>query len=298
MSPPFKMKTAITVASEDHGRARHRRAARPAGRPHQDPHRRTSTIDLRVSTLPTIFGEKIVMRILDKSNLQIDLTQARLPNRGALAQLPERRSRARTAWCSSPAPPAPARRPRCTRRSTKINTTRLEHHDRRGPGRVQPRRHQPGARCTTRSGSPSPRRCGRSCARTRTSSWSARSATSRPRRSPSRPRSPATWCLSTLHTNDAPSTINRLIDMGIEPFLVSSSVLLIMAQRLVRRLCEKCKKPMELHPEVLRELGIMREPRRADPHGGDGLPGVQRHRLHGARGPLRGHADHRPRSAR
>jgi type IV pilus assembly protein PilB len=66
--------------------------------------------------------------------------------------------------------------------------------------------------------------------------------------------------LSTLHTNDAASSVNRLVDMGIEPFLVSSSVLLIIAQRLVRRLCEKCKKPSVVHPEVLRELGIMENP--------------------------------------
>jgi type IV pilus assembly protein PilB len=66
--------------------------------------------------------------------------------------------------------------------------------------------------------------------------------------------------LSTVHTNDAASTINRLVDMGIEPFLVSSSVLLIIAQRLVRRLCEKCKQPGVVHAEVLRELGIMENP--------------------------------------
>ena len=49
--------------------------------------------------------------------------------------------------------------------------------------------------------------------------------------------------LSTLHTNDAPSTINRLLNMGIEPFLVASSVNCIVAQRLARRICEECKEP-------------------------------------------------------
>src|SRR5207249_6023293 len=52
--------------------------------------------------------------------------------------------------------------------------------------------------------------------------------------------------LSTLHTNDAPSTINRLMNMGIEPFLVASSVHLICAQRLVRRVCSNCKEPSPL----------------------------------------------------
>jgi type IV pilus assembly protein PilB len=49
--------------------------------------------------------------------------------------------------------------------------------------------------------------------------------------------------LSTLHTNDAPSTINRLTNMGVEPFLVTASVNLIVAQRLVRRTCKECKEP-------------------------------------------------------
>jgi type IV pilus assembly protein PilB len=62
--------------------------------------------------------------------------------------------------------------------------------------------------------------------------------------------------LSTLHTNDAPSTIGRLVDMGIEPFLVASSVHCIVAQRLVRRVCENCKQETTLHEEMARELGI------------------------------------------
>jgi len=49
--------------------------------------------------------------------------------------------------------------------------------------------------------------------------------------------------LSTLHTNDAPSTVNRLMNMGIEPFLVASSLNLVCAQRLVRRICKNCVEP-------------------------------------------------------
>src|SRR5205809_205055 len=62
--------------------------------------------------------------------------------------------------------------------------------------------------------------------------------------------------LSTLHTNDAPSTINRLMNMGIEPFLVASSVHLICAQRLVRRVCSNCKEPSPLSPEALMQAGF------------------------------------------
>ena len=62
--------------------------------------------------------------------------------------------------------------------------------------------------------------------------------------------------LSTLHTNDAPSAITRLKDMGIEPFLIASSLEGIVAQRLVRKICEKCREPYEPSEEELRELGI------------------------------------------
>lgn len=62
--------------------------------------------------------------------------------------------------------------------------------------------------------------------------------------------------LSTLHTNDAPQTLNRLMQMGIPAFNIASSVLLIMAQRLARRLCEHCKRVENLPPEVLLDAGF------------------------------------------
>ncbi|MBI4495351.1 MAG: Flp pilus assembly complex ATPase component TadA, partial [Deltaproteobacteria bacterium] len=62
--------------------------------------------------------------------------------------------------------------------------------------------------------------------------------------------------LSTLHTNDAPSTINRLLNMGIEPFLVASAVNLILAQRLARKICESCKRPVAVSPQMLLDLGF------------------------------------------
>jgi type IV pilus assembly protein PilB len=61
---------------------------------------------------------------------------------------------------------------------------------------------------------------------------------------------------STLHTNDAPSALTRLIDIGVKPFLVSTAVLAIMAQRLVRMLCPACRAPWEPEPAKLRALGI------------------------------------------
>jgi type IV pilus assembly protein PilB len=62
--------------------------------------------------------------------------------------------------------------------------------------------------------------------------------------------------LSTLHTNDAPSTINRLMNMGIEPFLVATSVHLVVAQRLVRRICSFCKEPVDSSVAAMVEVGF------------------------------------------
>src|SRR5438093_9521769 len=65
--------------------------------------------------------------------------------------------------------------------------------------------------------------------------------------------------LSTLHTNDAPSTINRLMNMGIEPYLVASSVHLIAAQRLVRKICSICKEEIAMPQQALIEIGYSPE---------------------------------------
>ncbi|MEO1023822.1 MAG: ATPase, T2SS/T4P/T4SS family [Bacteroidota bacterium] len=64
---------------------------------------------------------------------------------------------------------------------------------------------------------------------------------------------------STLHTNDAPSAVSRLFKMGVEPFLIANAVNLVMAQRLIRRLCNDCKEAFEPHPETARGLGFTDE---------------------------------------
>jgi type IV pilus assembly protein PilB len=65
--------------------------------------------------------------------------------------------------------------------------------------------------------------------------------------------------LSTLHTNDAPQTINRLLNMGVEPFLVASSVNAIVAQRLARKICSQCRMEIDPPAEALRDLGVKME---------------------------------------
>jgi type IV pilus assembly protein PilB len=65
--------------------------------------------------------------------------------------------------------------------------------------------------------------------------------------------------LSTLHTNDAPSTISRLLNMGVEPFLITASVNLVLAQRLARKICVDCKAPLKLEPQVMADFGFTPE---------------------------------------
>jgi type IV pilus assembly protein PilB len=65
--------------------------------------------------------------------------------------------------------------------------------------------------------------------------------------------------LSTLHTNDAPATISRLLNMGVEPFLITASVNLVLAQRLARKICVDCKTDNPVDPEALLDLGLTEE---------------------------------------
>ncbi len=117
---------------------------------------------------------------------------------------------------------------------------RGEHHDRRRSDRDGRSALLSGAGAAPRSTSPSRPRCARSCARTPTSSWSARSATPRPRRWRCRPRSRATWCSRTVHTRDAAGAVTRLVELGVERFLLSSVLRGVLAQRLIRRICSRC----------------------------------------------------------
>ena len=151
---------------------------------------------------------------------------------------------------SSPARPARASRRRSTRRSTQLNTPEKNiitiedpvEYQLDGINQVQV---NPQGRPDLRR-----RRCARSCAPTPTSSWSARSATARPRRSRSRPRSPATSCSRRCTPTTRRRAVTRLIEMGIEPFLVGSAVDCVVAQRLARLLCEECKQPRDRSPRT------------------------------------------------
>jgi type IV pilus assembly protein PilB len=267
MSPPYKMKGAVTsrlkiMAELDiaekrvpqDGRIKIRIGAKK--------------IDLRVSSLPTIFGEKIVMRILDKSNLQIDLTKLGFQQE-ALTKL-VRGIEMPYGMVLVTGPTGSGKTTTLYSALNKINLPEFNIMTAEDPveynidGINQVMVHEEigltfaAALKAFLRQDPNIVMVGE-IRDLETASIAVKAALT------------GHLVLSTLHTNDAPSTINRMIDMGIEPFLVSSSVNVIMAQRLVRRICVKCKKKEKIHPEALRELGITSE-EAFDIYKGEGCP--------------------------
>lgn len=256
MSPPFKMKGAIIsrlkIMSElDIAEKRIPQDGRIKLRING------KAIDLRVSTLPTIFGEKVVMRILDKSNLQIDLSKlgfdeqslARFMNAienpygMVLVTGPTGSGKSTTLYSALHRINRPHVNIMTAEDPVEYNLdgiNQLNVHEDIGLTFAM------ALRSFLRQ-DPNIIMVGE-IRDLETASIATKAALT------------GHLVLSTLHTNDAPSSINRLIDMGIEPFLVSSSVILIAAQRLVRKLCDKCKQPSRLHEETLKELGIDANP--------------------------------------
>ncbi len=211
------------------------------------------TIDLRVSTLPTIFGEKIVMRILDKTNLNVDLeklgfepqafndfTRAILSPYGmVLVTGPTGSGKTTTLYSAL----------------TKLNTTETNvmtaedpvEYNLDGINQVLVNddvglSFAAALKAFLRQ-DPNIIMVGE-IRDIDTGAIATKAALT------------GHLVLSTLHTNDAASAIGRLVDMGIEPFLVASSVNLVLAQRLVRRPCSSCRRAVDPHPEVVRELGL------------------------------------------
>ena len=256
MSPPFKMKAAIIsrlkiMAELDIAEKRVPQDGRIKIRMHN------KSIDLRVSSLPTIFGEKVVMRILDQSNLQIDLAK--------LGFHPESLARFLNA-IENPYGMVLVTGPTGSGKSTTLysalNRINRPHsnimtaedpveYNLHGINQVNVQEEigltfAAALRAFLRQ-DPNIVMVGE-IRDLETASIATKAALT------------GHLVLSTLHTNDAPSSISRLTDMGIEPFLVSSSVIMIIAQRLVRRLCEKCKQPQKMHAEALKELDIHENP--------------------------------------
>ena len=183
------------------------------------------------------------MRLLDKGNLQLDMTKLGFDHEAA-RRLPVGDQPA-LGHGARHGPDRLGQDDDALLGAHRAQQAERQHQHRRRSGRVQPARHQPGAdarrdRPELRDGA-----CARSCGRTRTSSWSARSATSRPRRSRSRRRSPATSC-----SRRCTPTTRRRRSRACSTWASSRSssrrsVNLVLAQRLARKICVDCKQP---HP--------------------------------------------------
>lgn len=210
-------------------------------------------LDIRVSVLPTLFGEKIVMRLLDKSNLQLDMSKlgfdpqtlrdfleaVHKPYGMLLITGPTGSGKSTTLYSALSELNKPD-----------VNISTAEdpvEYNLMGINQVQVRE-DIGLNFAA---------CLRSFLRQdpdiimvgeirdlETGQIAVKAALT------------GHLVLSTLHTNDAPSTVDRLINMGVEPFLLTSSINLIAAQRLVRKICTKCKIPAEVSPDALTNIGV------------------------------------------
>jgi type IV pilus assembly protein PilB len=214
---------------------------------------RSRDLDLRVSTVPTQFGEKVVMRLLDKSKLQLDMTQLGFepeplrrfkdaidkPYGIVLVTGPTGSGKTNTLYSAIAALNEPTVNILTAEDPIEFNLA--------GINQVQ-MKEQIGLTFASAL---------RSFLRQdpdiilvgevrdfETAEIAVKAALT------------GHLVLSTLHTNDAPSTINRLMNMGIEPFLVATSINAICAQRLVRRICQVCIEEVETPPQMLIQVGF------------------------------------------
>jgi type IV pilus assembly protein PilB len=256
MQPPLKLKNAITsrikvMASLDIAERRLPQDGRIKVKLAQG-----REIDLRVSTLPTLFGEKVVLRILDKNGVQLDLEKLGFTGQSlahfqeAIAQPygmilvtgPTGSGKTTTLYSALA---------QLNDAGTNISTAEdpVEYNL---PGINQMQTHEDiglnfaaALRSFLRQ-DPDVIMVGE-IRDFETAEISVKAALT------------GHLVFSTVHTNDAPSTVNRLLNMGIEPFLIASSVNLIMAQRLARSVCPKCREPYELPMQALIDLGVPAE---------------------------------------
>ena len=210
-------------------------------------------LDIRVSVLPTMFGEKIVMRLLDKSNLQLDMTKLGFDEK-TLNHFREA--------LHKPYGMLLITGPTGSGKSTTLYSGLIE-------------LNEPGVNISTAEDPVEYNLVGINQVQVRDEIGLTFAAALRSflRQDPDiimvgevrdletaqiavKAALTGHLVLSTLHTNDAPSTIDRLLNMGVEKFLIVSSINLIAAQRLVRKICSACKAPAEVPPEVLVNIGI------------------------------------------
>ena len=259
MAPPMKMRDAITsrvkiMAKLDIAEKRLPQDGRIKIRFSDNGH--SKDIDFRVSCLPTLFGEKIVMRLLDKDKLMLDMTKLGFEQESltkfemaimkpwgmVLVTGPTGSGKTNTLYSSMAKVNTPETNIMTAEDPVEFNLP--------GINQVQVRENiglnfAAALRSFLRQ-DPNIILVGE-IRDFETAEIAVKAALT------------GHLVLSTLHTNDAPSTINRLMNMGIEPFLVASSVNLICAQRLVRRICANCKADHPAAPQVLAQAGFSAE---------------------------------------
>lgn len=225
-------------------------------------------MDYRVSTLPTLFGEKVVLRLLDKGNLQLDMTKLGfdsqalehfesgllMPYGMVLVTGPTGSGKTTTLYCAL----------------NRLNTTETNimtaedpvEYNLPGINQVQMKAEiglnfAASLRSFLRQ-DPDIIMVGE-IRDYETAEIAIKAALT------------GHLVLSTVHTNDAPSTISRLLNMGVEPFLVAASTNVILAQRLARRVCQSCKEPAPVPPQALVNIGFSpEEAGKITPHKGTG----------------------------
>jgi type IV pilus assembly protein PilB len=253
MRPPIKMRNAITsrlkiMASMDIAERRLPQDGRIKLKIGKD-----KEMDFRVSCLPTLYGEKIVLRLLDKSQLQLDMTKLgfehkplddfkeaiRKPYGMVLVTGPTGSGKTTTLYSALS---------ELNKIESNISTAE-DPVEFNLPGINQVQMHEEiGLNFATSLRSflrqdPNIIMVGE-IRDFETAEIAVKAALT------------GHLVLSTLHTNDAPSTVSRLLNMGVEPFLVTASVNLVLAQRLARKICNDCKEPTEKHAEALLKMGM------------------------------------------
>src|ERR1700726_3992683 len=259
MTPPLKLKDAITsrikiMSKLDISEKRLPQDGRIMIKYRKDG--KIKELDFRVSTVPTLFGEKIVMRLLDKENLRLDMTKLGFEPE-SLAKF-ERAILRPYGMVLVTGPTGSGKTNTLYSSISRLNTPETNIMTAEDPVEFQlaginqvQMKDQIGLNFASAL---------RAFLRQdpniilvgeirdfETAEISVKAALT------------GHLVLSTLHTNDAPSTISRLMNMGIEPFLVATSVNLICAQRLVRRICVQCKEQLQIQPQALIDAGYTSE---------------------------------------